>query len=160
MASRTKAVDECRSWMAGAGAAIVVVFALTTAAHAQGDQLLATVDKPAVVTAVPAAERGASAKPARIVIDVTGFKPPQDGQPVQAVVSVRKEGGTEQEIGRFGLFPQTEFRAASPSEAQRFSVPLPSDLAGGSAVTLNVQLVPSRGKGEGARLELGGAQIR
>jgi hypothetical protein len=91
---------------------------------------------------------------------MTGFRPPHDGA-VQAIVKLQREGGqTEQEIGRFGMFPNTEFKAADPSKAQRFGLPLPNELAGSKALKLHVYLVPFKGDGNGAVLELGGAEIR
>ena len=90
-----------------------------------------------------------------MIISVTAFRPPRDGA-VQAVVKVQRDGGrTEQEIGRFGMFPNAEFKAADPSKAQRFGLPLPKGLAGGEAVKLNVYLVPFKGDGGGAMLKIG-----
>jgi hypothetical protein len=51
----------------------------------------------------------------------------------------------EQEIGRFGIFPASAFR---------------KELASGGPIKLNVYLVPSKGEGSGARLEISGAEIR
>ena len=39
--------------------------------------------------------------------------------------------GAEREIGRFGIFPNAEFKAAEPSKAQRFGLALPKELARG-----------------------------
>jgi hypothetical protein len=95
----------------------------------------------------------------RVIVSVTGFRPPHDGG-VEAIVKLQKEGGqTEQEIGRFGIFPNAEFKAADPSRAQRFGLPLPKELAG-KALKFHVYLVPFKGDGNGAMLELGGAEIR
>jgi hypothetical protein len=79
---------------------------------------------------------------------------------VEAVVKAQKDDQTEQEIGRFGIFPNTGFTAADSSGARRFGLPLPKELAGSKALKLDVYLVPFRGSGEGAVLELGGAEIR
>jgi hypothetical protein len=50
----------------------------------------------------------------RVIVSVTGFRPPHDGG-VQAIVKVQTEDGqTEQEIGRFGIFPNAEFKAVDP----------------------------------------------
>ncbi len=151
-----------RSCATGALGALAIVLACLGPASAEGNQLIATVDRPAVVTtaAVPGPELGPADQPARVVISVMAFMPPRDGV-VQGVVRVQKnEGGTEQEIGRFGMFPNAEFRAVDSSQAQRFSFPLPKELARGSPVRLKVQVVPLRGDGKDARLEIGGAEIR
>ncbi len=123
--------------------------------------MVATVDNPAVIGAAAAAgkhhEPGQSP---RVIMSVTGFQPPQDGA-VQVVVKAEKDdAGTEQEIGRFGIFPNAEFKATDLSKAQRFGLPLPNELASGGTVKLKVYLVPLRGDGKGARLDLGGAEIR
>jgi hypothetical protein len=127
---------------------------------AKGDSVLATVDRPAVVMASPA-ERGAIERNVgepHVIVTVTGFQPAHTGA-VQAVVKVLLDG-TEQEIGRFGIVPHAAFKAAEPSQAQSFSLPLPKGLATGGSVRLNVYLVPSTGDGKGARLEVGGAEIQ
>jgi hypothetical protein len=92
------------------------------------------------------------------VVDVTAYTPPRDGV-VQGVVTVQKNtDGTEQEIGRFGIFPNTEFSAAD--RVQRYSFPLPRDVLQDGPVKLAVHVVPLRGEGEGARIEVGGAEIK
>ncbi len=108
----------------------------------------------------PVADQGAASQSPHVIISVTASRPTHDGA-VQAVVKVQKDGDrTEQEIGRFGIFPNAEFKAADPSKAQRFGLPLPKELASGGAVKLNVYLVPFKGEGSGALLEIGGAEIR
>jgi hypothetical protein len=126
---------------------------------AEGGQLLATVDMPAIVTAAPApASIGTDARP-RVIISVMGFQPPQDGGAVQVVVKAQRDG-TEQEVGRFGITPNVPFKAADPSKAQRFGLQFPKELTSGGPVKLNVYLRPTRGEGKGARLEVGHAEIR
>ena len=148
-------MNDRRNRMTGVGCALALLMPVAAVA-AEGDQMLATVGRPAVMTATSA--RGA-AEQSRVVIDVTGFKPAQEGS-VQAVVKAQKQDGTEQEIGRFGVFPQTEFKSDAAG-AQRYSVPLPKNLASSDLVKLKVELIPGpRGKGEGAQLEIGGAEIR
>ena len=155
-------MDEGRSFAGAAFGVLAIVLGHLGPAFAEGNQLIATVERPAIVTAaaVPGPELGPTDQPARVIISVMAFTPPRDGV-VQGVVRVQKnEAGTEQEIGRFGMFPNAEFRAADPSQAQRFSFPLPRELARGSAVKLKVQIMPLRGDGKGSRLELGSAEIR
>ena len=115
-----------RSSAAGALGAL----AISAFACAEGSQLIATVERPAVVTAAatsPAPESRPGEQ--RVVVSVLGYKPPRDGT-VQGVVTVQKKQGQEQEIGRFGLFPNAEFRASDPSQAQQFSFPCETRLIG------------------------------
>jgi hypothetical protein len=108
------------------------------------------VDKPATI-ALPAGAAGTG----RLVLAVTGFTPSAQG-PVQAVVKLRCGAG-EREIGRFAITPQVAF-TASVEEAQRFGLALPPDQACGQAASLSVHLVPSRGDGRGASIEIGGVE--
>jgi hypothetical protein len=146
---------------AGVALAVVAGSRFWDSLLAQDNSSVATVSNPAVVVAAAAApDQGIASQSPRAIISVTGFRPPRDGG-VEAVVKVQEEDGqTEQEIGRFGIFPNTEFTAADPSNARRFGLPLPKELAGSKALKLHVYLVPFRGSGEGAVLELGGAEIR
>src|SRR6266516_3872325 len=158
---RTKIMSDRWPHMRSAGRALALAFACLTPFAAEASPLVATVDNPAVIGAAAAAgkhhEPGQSP---RVIMSVTGFQPPQDGA-VQVVVKAEKDdAGTEQEIGRFGIFPNAEFKATDLSKAQRFGLPLPNELASGGTVKLKVYLVPLRGDGKGARLDLGGAEIR
>jgi DNA-directed RNA polymerase subunit E'/Rpb7 len=146
------------NWRSYTAATLGVLAAWLDPVAAEDNQLIATVEQPAVVTA-PAVAPGLGLADQRVVISVMVFVPPRDGA-VQGVVTVQiTEGGT-QEIGTFGIFPNAEFRAADPRQARRFSFPLPKELARGGPVRLEVQIAPIRGDGKGARLELGGAEIR
>ena len=149
-----------RLWTIGAGCALALI-ALIAAIAAEGDQLLATVDRPAILTATPAAaleSTAAGQPPSRVIVHVTAYQPPQKGA-IRGVVKVQKPDGSEQEIGTFGVFPDTAFKADS-SRARRYSFPLPKELATG-AVKLKVEVVPDKaqGTGEGAQLEVGRAEI-
>jgi hypothetical protein len=151
-----------RSRLMGAGCALMVALMSQSSVAAQGSPSVATVAGPAAVTAMagPAASQGVASQSPRVIISVTAFRPPHDGA-VQAVVKVQKDGDrTEQEIGRFGIFPNAEFNAADPSKAHRFGLLLPKELASSGAVKLKVYLVPFKGEGSGALLEIGGAEIR
>ena len=145
-------------WRLAVACPILLVL-LAFGAAAEPEQPLATVAQPAVVTVTPAAGAAmrAGASP-QVVINVTGFQPAQDG-PVQAVIKAQRDG-KEQEIGRFGIFPHIAFKAADPSQGHSFGIPLPKDLASGGPVKFNVYLVPANGAGKGARMEIGGAEIR
>jgi hypothetical protein len=147
-----------RLWMIGAGCALALLAPLA-AIVAEGDQLLATVDKPAIVTATPAKALESAAAASRVIVHVTGYQPPQKGT-VRVVVKVQKPDGTEQEIGTFGVFPNTAFKADS-YPVRRYSFPLPKELAT-DAVKLTVQIVPDKARdtGEGAQLVVGGAEIQ
>ena len=139
--------------LAGVGCVLAL---LASGAAAENERMDATVEKPALVTATGPSTPSTKS---HVVISVTGFQPAAEGA-VQAVVKARNQDGTEQELGRFGLHPQTSFKS-EPTGAQRYSVPLPKNLASEGSVNLKVELVPGlKGTGEGARLELGGAEIR
>jgi len=155
-----KVMGDCRLCVTGAGFAFALFLAPLGAAAAEGDQLLATIDKPAVVTIGPAAGRESSAadQSGRVVLKVTAFQPAQDGSAVQAIVKAIKADGTEQEVSRFGIFPQAEFKAAESSKPRMFGFSLPKELASGGPVKLKVELVPLRGEGKGASLEVGGVE--
>ena len=145
----------------GMGSAFAI-FAVIAALPADGDPLIATVGKPAIVTAGPTdPQEGLAADnaPPRVVVYVTGYQPAQRGS-VRGVVKVQKADGTEQEIGTFGVFPDTAFKAET-SRARAFSFPLPKELAA-DPVKLKVEVVPDkeRGTGEGAKLEIGHAEIQ
>ena len=127
---------------------------------AQIDRPSATVENPAVVTATAGLPEGFLGQSPRVIVSVTGYEPPREGG-VEVVVKAQSESSPkEQEIGRFAVFPETAFKAPDPSKAKRFGLPLPRVLAASKSVTLRVYLVPFRGSGEGALLELGGAEIR
>jgi hypothetical protein len=141
-------------------AAVVVAMLGGLGAAVEGNQLIATVERPATVTVSVAQGPDSIEAGQYVVVDVTAYTPPRDGV-VQGVVTVQKNtDGTEQEIGRFGIFPNTEFSAADPSKVRRYSFPLPRDVLQDGPVKLTVHVVPLRGEGEGARLELGGAEIK
>jgi hypothetical protein len=147
--------------MTGVGCALALL-APVAAIAAEGDQLLATVDKPAIVTATLAKVLESTAVKqvaSRVIIYVTGFQPPQKGG-VQGVVSVQKPDGSEQQIGTFGIYPQEAFTAGSSRE-QKFGFPLPSDLAAGP-VKLKVAIGPDKERetAAGAQLEVGRAEIQ
>jgi hypothetical protein len=149
-----------RSAIMGAAHACMVALMSQSFVAAQDSPPVATVARPAMITAAgaPAADQGVASQSPRVIISVTAFRPPHDGA-VQAVVKVQNGDRTEQEIGRFGIFPNAEFKAADPSKAQRFGLPLPKELASGGTVKLHVYLVPFKGEGSGALLEIGGAEI-
>jgi hypothetical protein len=147
-----------RLWIIGAGWALALVAAIA----AEDDQLLATVDRPAILTATPTKAFGSTAagQPApRVIVHVTSYQPPQEGG-IRGVVKVQKPDGSEQEIGTFGVFPDTAFKADS-SHARRYGFPLPRELATGP-VKLKVEVVPDkpRATGVGAQLEIGRAEVQ
>ena len=95
-------MDVRRILIIGVGSALAI-FAVIAALPAEGDLLIATVGKPAIVTAAPAKPQeglAADRAPPRVVVHVTGYQPAQKGS-VRGVVKVQKADGTEQEIGTF-----------------------------------------------------------
>jgi hypothetical protein len=147
----------------GAALGCLAAFALWTATAdaGEGDQLLATVDQPATITATRAASLSdAASRPStRVIVSVTHYRPTDDGLPVEVVVNGRPGDGAEREIGRFGITPDREFASAGPSETQRFGFALPPELAAavaaGKPVSFSVHLVPVHGEGKGASLRVG-----
>ena len=152
-------VMDGRSYVAKIAGMLVVMLACFSAA-AEGNQLIATVERPATVTLAFAPGSDSIKAGQHVVVDVAAYTPPRHGA-VQGVVTIQKNtDSTEQEIGRFGIFPNTEFSAADPSKVRRYSFPLPRNVSQDGPVKLTVHVVPLRGEGEGARLELGGAEIK
>ncbi len=154
-----KAVRVRRLWIIGVGCGLAILAQLAPT-RAESDQLIATVGKPAIVTATPKPDGfAAGSSGPRVVVHVTGYQPPQHGG-VRGVVKVQRPDGTEQEIGTFGVFPDTAFRADT-SRARVYGFPLPKEMATG-AVKLKVEIVPDRAQatGEGAQLEIGHAEIQ
>jgi hypothetical protein len=141
-------------------AAVLVSMLGCLGAAAEGNQLIATVERPATVTVTVAQGPNSIEAGQYVVVDVIAYTPPRDGA-IQGVVTIQKHtDSTEQEIGRFGIFPNTEFSAADHSRVQRYSFPLPRDVLQDRPVKLTVHVVPLRGEGEGARIEVGGAEIK
>ncbi len=129
----------------------------------ESDQLLATVNKPATVTArVPSSEGATEKLPprARVIISVTNYRPTDDGTPVEVVVKGRTGDGEEREVGRFGITPDREFNAAEPSAALRFNLALPQELTTKEPVKFSIHLVANKGQGKGAALRVGSIEIR
>jgi len=147
------------------GCLLVLALWFAAAQAEEGDQLLATVDQPARITATEAAPRGnAAAGLRRVVLSVTHYHPTDDGLPIEAVVKARAAGGVDKDIGRFGITPDREFTSTTPSTTQHFSFALPQELAAvlaaGQPVTFSVHLVPVRGEGKGAALRVGAIAFR
>jgi hypothetical protein len=128
------------------------------------DPLLATVDKPAIITARrPISASAAPNARLQTIVSVTRYHPSADGKPVEIVVDGRVEGGQNREVGRFGITPDRDYAANDPSAAQRFLLPIPQELAAdvraGKPITFTVRLVPVRGNGEGASLRIGNVEV-
>jgi hypothetical protein len=137
-------VTRTGGWIATLGVAALALWPLC--ASAENDAMLATLDKPATVTvrrAPVAATPGAARRP-RVIIGVTNYSPTRDCTPIAVVVKGRAGDGPEIEVGRFGITPDREFNA-SASEAQRFALPLPSQLATEGNVQFSIHLVPVEG---------------
>ena len=148
-----------RVWWTKWIASVCVLQASFCVIAAPAEHLLATVDQPAVVTARLGAASGPE-QASRLVLTVVGFAPPREGA-VEVVVSAGLgSGGADAEIGRFGIFPSAPFKVEDAAQGRRYGFPLPSALASADGVTVQVRIVPIRGDGKGASLELGGADIR
>ena len=138
-----------------------VALALVRAEAAEGDQVLATPEKPAVVTvARSAALDRASGRNAAVYVQVAAYQPPRDGGSIVIVVKAEVPGGAERDIGRFGLSLNKPFSAAEVPHGQTFRLALPRDLPGTEPLRLKIYVVQSRGETAGARVEIGKAEIR
>jgi hypothetical protein len=149
---------------AAVGCFLVLALWIAAASAEEGDQLRATVDQPARITATEAAPgSNGAATSRRVVVSVTHYRPTDDGSPIEVVVKARTAGGGEQDIGSFGITPDREFTSTAPSTTQRFSFALPSEfaavLAAGKPVIFSVHLVPVRGEGRGAALRVGTIEL-
>jgi hypothetical protein len=131
--------------------ALLTIVSAVTAGEC--DQLHATVDTPAVITATPAAAAAASDQSPSVVIRIDGYQPAENGG-VRAVVKAQKPDGEYQYVGTFGV--TGEF------QPQSHRIPLPQDLAADGPLKLKVELVPlhARNTGAGAHLDIGGAEIQ
>jgi hypothetical protein len=142
-------------------ASALAALAPMRAEAAEGDQLLATPEKPAVVTvARPAATESKTRGNPAIHVQVTGYQPPAGGGSVLIDVKAEQPGGAERDIGKFGLSLDRPFTASESSRAQTFRLRLPPDLAGTEPLRLKVYVVPSRGDAREARVEIGKAEIK
>jgi hypothetical protein len=129
---------------------------------AEGDRLLATTEVPALVTASRSVGTEAI-KPhraPRVIVGVTSYQPAHDGAPIRIVVKARDNDGAEREIGRFGIVPNTAFKASDPSRARRFGLPLPPGFSGNELLKLTIYVEPINGAGTGAQVQIGGAEVR
>jgi len=142
-------------------AAALAALALVRAQAAEGDQLLATLEKPAVLTAARSGvlESTNRGNPA-VYVQVTGYRAPPGGGSILIDVKAEQPGGVERDVGKFGLSLDRPFTAADKSRAQTFRLPLPRDLAASEPLRLKVYVVPSRGDAREARVEIGKAEIR
>ena len=139
------------------GVLVFAVFFLTAGAHAH--RMVATIGHPAVV-AVAGRGHPDGAGRFRIVITIAAYTPASDGSVVEIVVrTMRRYCGAGREIGRFSIFPNEAFSASEPDKAQSFGLELPQDALVGSPSTVSVSLEIARGKGMGARVEVGDATI-
>jgi hypothetical protein len=145
------------------GLGIAICFS-ASGAESTGTNSVATPERPAVVSvqSQPATGLEASQQRKTMTVDVLGFNPPEKGS-VQAIVKV--ETGTaegEKEIGRFGLFPNAQFKADTPEDAQRFSFTLDEATAKSveKAAKVKIDLKPFGGAGTDARLEIGAVDVK
>ena len=134
---------------------------VTPVSAAEGDRLLATPERPALVTASRSVEAEAvePRRALRVIVGVTSYQPARDGAPIRIIVKARDKDGAEREIGRFGITPNTPFKAPDPSRARRFGLPLPPGFST-ERLKLNIYIEPVSGTGTGAQVEIGGAEVR
>ena len=134
----------------------------TPVSAAEGDLLLATPEVPAIVTASRSVgtEAAEPRRAPRVIVGITSYQPAHKGAPIRIVVKARDKEGAEREIGRFGITPNTAFKASDPSRARRFGLPLPPGFSSNEPLKLNIYVEAANGAGTGAQVEIGGAEIR
>lgn len=142
--------------------AVLACGLITPVWAAEGDRLLATPDAPALVTASRsvAAEAAEPSRSPRVVVAVRSYQPARDGAPVRIVVKARDKEGLEREIGRFGIIPNTAFKAPDLNRARRFGLPLPPGFSRDEPLKLSIYVEAANGAGIGSQVEIGGAEIR
>jgi hypothetical protein len=151
-------------WSRNAGAALIGIASALGAmmsANAIDVSAVATPQHSAVVS-VQSEATGGEAQYGSLIVNVVGFEPPPKGG-VQAVVTVKAAAtGETHEIGRFGLFPNSQFKAKDGDEAQQFQLTLnpAAALLLKQQGKVSVELLPYGGNGDGARLEIGKIDIR
>jgi hypothetical protein len=151
-------------WSRNAGAALIGIASGLGAmmpANAIDVSAVATPRQSAVVS-VKSEAAASEAQYGSLIVNVVGFEPPPKGG-VQAVVTVKAATtGESHEIGRFGLFPNSQFKAKDGDEAQQFQFTLnpAAALLLKQQGKVNIELLPYGGDGDGARLEIGKIDIR
>ena len=139
-------------------ALVLATASLASAACAHSERFVATVAQPTTIPLTRAPEASLAAGPFRQVdINVLGFRPATDG-PVQVVVEARN-GADTVEIGRFGVYPERGFSPAEPAKVQRFALTIPAGLRLSESTRLIVRLLPTRGHGDGASVEVEPGQL-
>ena len=140
-------------------ASLVAFLAVMSACKAE-ERMHATLGQPALVTAKRVADGALGARASRrVVVTVAAFTPPPDKMPAEIVVSATSAGGAMRELGRVSVLPYAAFGVNDTARHKTFAFALPPGFAG-DALNLSVSLVPVRGGGQGASLEIGSAAIR
>src|SRR5258707_5105909 len=104
-------------------AAVLFLGGLPSAAWAE-DSMRATIGRPAIVTARPAASAllgAANVGTGHLLIRVAAYTPPPDKKPVEIVVSAALATGPP-EIGRFSIIPATTVDAGSDERTQNIAL--------------------------------------
>jgi hypothetical protein len=141
-------------------AAALFLGALPSAVWA-GNAMLATTERPAIVTAKAADQAllgAADIGKGHLLIEVAAYTPSPDKKPVEVVVSAKLASGLR-EIGRFSIMPAAAFNAGSHRPTQNFALPLPDDLKGKPSLELSVAIVPVLNGGQGASVTIANAAI-
>lgn len=120
-----------------------------------GVRVTVTVGRPTVVPV--SGSRTATLGTRRLIVTVDTFEASAAG-PVTAAVIVRC-GGKDQELGRFGIFPDVSFVTSDQVEPLRFAFDLPSDVACTPIRDVVISLEPGIGGGAGASMTIGSAVI-
>ena len=128
-------------------------------ASAQVLRYTATVGHPALIPLATSPEASPANDTFRYVdITVWRFRPAPSG-PVQVTVEA-PSGSSLIEIGRFGIYPEQAFAATDSSQVQRFRLTIPAGLRLNDSSRLKVNIVPTRGSGKDASIEVEAGLLR
>ncbi len=141
-------------WHRGLGtAALLAGLQAFAACAAQGADPPAAASLRGGESATLALTPAAAAPPRVLTVPVTAFTPSAAGS--SEVVVRAAPGGAE--IGRFGIFPNDAFRAASPRQEMRFDLPLAGRLPRpGADAAVQVEFVAP----PDARIVFGAPRVR
>ncbi len=141
-----------------AASALAGILAVS-ASCAQPRRFTATRAAPATVPLLLPAGTAAVADATRYIdLTVDNFRPSPSG-PVQIVVDA-VTGHSRTEIGRFAIYPERTFVTNDRAEPQHFGLTVPPGLRLDRSTRLIVRIVPSRGDGTGATVEVESARFR
>ena len=136
--------------------------AATMCGSQAADGAHATLDKPAVMTAVLTGHLMTDTPgPPRVYLSIVAFTPPRDRKRVEIVVRASATpNGPARELGRAAIEPYVAFGVRNKSRRREFAFLVPAEFQSALRLTVSVALHPMTGSGAGASLDVGDASIR